>query len=421
MDGVREFLLAARHAEIRLLQQLSLNCDLVATVSALVHAVQRERGASNMFLASGGTRFASELACFRAEVSPCEAALRGALAQLDLDAARSAGSVRLFSRVAFVLHALDALPALRERIDALDLSPDDVAASIARLVSGLLAVVFEAADAAADPKVSRALVALFNFMQGKEFAGQERAAGVAGFALGVFDEARKQRLEHLIESQGRCFELFIEFTDPDLVLRWQQLLEPRDQAAFEGLRALARSGSADSTTSEWWFSLATNRIDAMRAIEVVLTQRLAELCARRIADAEVALKSHRSVLDALLHLDVPAESTAVLSPGVPSHLHAADTVLPGGDLPSGLGRSVLDLLIAQSQRIQQMSDELHAARTALEERKLIERGKGLLMAHRALTEEQAYRLMRQTAMDQGRRLVDVAQSVLALGPLLGES
>lgn len=420
MDGVREFLLAAKHAQMRLLEQLSLSCELVATVSALVHALQRERGASNMFLASKGERFVTELGGFRADVAPCETALRAALARLDTDAARSAGSVRLFSRIAFVLHALDSLPTLRKRVDEYALSPDELAASLGRLVSGLLAVVFETADAAADPEVSRALVALFNFMQGKELAGQERAAGVAGFALGGFDDARKQRLEHLIESQDRCFEIFVEFVDADMVLRWQQLLDPRDEAPFKRLRAAARSGATDSTTSELWFSLATMRIDAMRGIEVVLTQRLAGLCARRIADAEADLKCHRNMLDALGGLDTPDGSSAALLPATPPPLRAADTVLDGGDLPTGLGRSILDLVLAQAQRIQQMGDELNAARTALEERKLIERGKGLLMARRALTEEQAYRLMRQTAMDQGRKLVDVAQTVLALGPLLGE-
>ena len=421
MDGVREFLLAAKHAEIRLLEQLALNCELVATVSALVHAVQRERGASNMFLASGGERFATELAVFRGEVGPCESALRTALARLDTDAARSAGSVRLFSRIAFVLHALDSLPALRARVDALELSPDEIAASLGRLVAGLLAVVFEAADAATDPEVSRALVALFNFMQGKELAGQERATGVAGFALGGFDDSRKQRLEHLTESQARCFEIFVEFSDPDLLLRWQQLLDPQDERAFERLRGVARSGAGDATTGEQWFSLCTARIDAMRRIEDALTQRLAALCARRVSDAEADLKSHRSMLDGLRGLDAQDGSSAAVLLGAPARLHTAEAGRDGADMPTSLGRSVLDLVLAQAQRIQQMGDELNAARTALEERKLIERGKGLLMAHRALTEEQAYRLMRQTAMDQGRRLVDVAQSVLALGPLLGGS
>ena len=71
---------------------------------------------------------------------------------------------------------------------------------------------FEAADGATDPEISRLLVAMFNFMQGKEFAGQERACGAAAFASGRNDSARQQQWLHLIESQERCFQVFTEFS-----------------------------------------------------------------------------------------------------------------------------------------------------------------------------------------------------------------
>jgi excinuclease UvrABC nuclease subunit len=52
------------------------------------------------------------------------------------------------------------------------------------------------------------------------------------------------------------------------------------------------------------------------------------------------------------------------------------------------------------------------------ERKLVERAKGLLMDRRGLSEEAAYRLLRQTAMHQHKRLGDVAEAVLQMGPLI---
>ena len=344
----------------------------------------------------------------------------------------SASSVRLFNRIAFVLHALDSLAALRARIDALSLSPEESVAALGRMIAGLLAVVFEAADAASDPEISRALVALFNFMQGKELAGQERATGVAGFALGACDTARQQRMTDLVEAQARCLELFAEFGEPDLILRWHHALPVPEAAEFERLRGFAgRVGASPGLSveaGERWFELATMRIDAMREIEMRMTERLAALCTRRIADAEADLSRHRTTLDGLAALDdTDTTSMAVFfSAPAPSSEQASNecagdsaaTVLDEG-MGATLGRSVLDLVQAQAQRIQRMSDELAAARAALNERKIIERGKGVLMAHRGLTEEQAYRLMRQTAMDQGRRLVDVAESVLALGAMLG--
>jgi AmiR/NasT family two-component response regulator len=54
----------------------------------------------------------------------------------------------------------------------------------------------------------------------------------------------------------------------------------------------------------------------------------------------------------------------------------------------------------------------------LNERKLVERAKGLLMATRKLSEEDAHKMLRQTAMSQNRRLVDVAQTVLSMADYL---
>lgn len=65
-----------------------------------------------------------------------------------------------------------------------------------------------------------------------------------------------------------------------------------------------------------------------------------------------------------------------------------------------------------------MSDELETVRAALNERKIVERAKGLLMATRKLSEEDAYKMLRQTAMSQNRKLVEVAESVLAMADYL---
>jgi hypothetical protein len=78
----------------------------------------------------------------------------------------------------------------------------------------------------------------------------------------------------------------------------------------------------------------------------------------------------------------------------------------------------LELVQAQAQRLQSMSDELDTVRASLNERKLIERAKGLLMAHRQLSEDEAHKTMRQMAMNQNKRLIDVAEAVLAMADVL---
>ncbi|SDE67429.1 response regulator receiver and ANTAR domain protein [Ruegeria marina] len=81
-------------------------------------------------------------------------------------------------------------------------------------------------------------------------------------------------------------------------------------------------------------------------------------------------------------------------------------------------KPVLDAAIARFQIVRQMRSELAETRRALEERKVIDRAKGLLMKARGLQEEEAYALLRKAAMDQGRRVAEVAEALVTASGLL---
>jgi response regulator NasT len=81
-------------------------------------------------------------------------------------------------------------------------------------------------------------------------------------------------------------------------------------------------------------------------------------------------------------------------------------------------RPVLEVAIARFQQFQALRRELEDAKSSLEERKVIERAKGLLMKHRRLAEDEAFRLLRKMAMDRKARLADVAREVVAAAELL---
>lgn len=82
-------------------------------------------------------------------------------------------------------------------------------------------------------------------------------------------------------------------------------------------------------------------------------------------------------------------------------------------------KPVLDAAMARFQMFRQMRTELAATRRALEERKVIDRAKGLLMRARGIDEDAAYALLRRTAMDQNRRIAEVAQALVTAASLLG--
>lgn len=81
-------------------------------------------------------------------------------------------------------------------------------------------------------------------------------------------------------------------------------------------------------------------------------------------------------------------------------------------------KPVLDAAIARFNMVSQMRSELQAVKSALAERKTIDRAKGLLMQARGISEDDAYALLRKTAMDQGRKVVDVAAALVTAADLL---
>jgi two-component system, response regulator / RNA-binding antiterminator len=81
-------------------------------------------------------------------------------------------------------------------------------------------------------------------------------------------------------------------------------------------------------------------------------------------------------------------------------------------------KAIVDMAVSRFNAFDRLQRELVATRNELASRKIIERAKGILMRTRQLSEEQAYALLRQTAMNEKRKLVDIAQSVVTAASLL---
>ncbi|HWV00005.1 MAG TPA: ANTAR domain-containing protein [Devosia sp.] len=82
-------------------------------------------------------------------------------------------------------------------------------------------------------------------------------------------------------------------------------------------------------------------------------------------------------------------------------------------------KPILDLAVRRFNAFARMQAELDEARTALADRKTIDKAKAILMANRGMSEPNAYALLRSTAMNQGRRIVEVAEALITASSLLG--
>jgi len=147
---------------------------------------------------------------------------------------------------------------------------------------------------------------------------------------------------------------------------------------------------------------------------------------RARADVIVCDLDHasRDAIDSMraLHRDEPRPVVMFVDRTEPGSIAAAMEAGVAAYVVEGLSpsrvRAVIDVAVARFQAHQALRAELAEARSQLSERKLVERAKGLLMQTRRMSEDETYRTLRRLAMDQGKRLADVAESVIAMAKLL---
>jgi len=79
---------------------------------------------------------------------------------------------------------------------------------------------------------------------------------------------------------------------------------------------------------------------------------------------------------------------------------------------------ILQTCISRFNAFRKLREELDDVRSQLEDRRTIDRAKGIVMRLKGLSEDEAYALMRRTAMNEKRKLVDIANSLITAAEML---
>jgi two-component system, response regulator / RNA-binding antiterminator len=164
-------------------------------------------------------------------------------------------------------------------------------------------------------------------------------------------------------------------------------------------------------------------IVAVLPADAFLSERLAQLQPDMIiVDAE---SDARDALEHVVMATRQARRPIVLFTNDNDTSHVKDAVAAGVSayIVAGLSperiRPILDVAMARFEHEQGLRSELASAKTELQDRKVIDRAKGLLMQRQNLDEASAYARLRKAAMDKGLRLGEVAQRMLDAADLLG--
>lgn len=379
--GAIEWFRYARQVQKEQLRQLAQQGQLVSQLSHIVHMLQCERGASNIWLCSQGRLYAAER---RASAALVDEQTRKLLVRLLPEHLPTSGG--LCQRIARAVWSLEQLPALRQKVMVCQMTPEAATDQFSRTIRHLLDIIPQLNDSIDEPMLAGRLVALYSFMQGKELVGQERALGAQGFAQGNFSDELRQRLVDRIDGQQPCFDSFLSLAPGPLKMLF--LTECQAGIAVEQMRRIActRQPSEDGGESALhWFTLQTQRLELMRGLEELLIAELMSAVDELLLGEDAPEPT----------FDDPASDNLVLH----------------------LDRQLLPLVRQQARELEQLSGQLASLKDTLSERQTIDKAKSVLMTHRQMNEEQAWHCLRKMAMDKNQRMVEIARALLAVKSL----
>jgi response regulator NasT len=180
--------------------------------------------------------------------------------------------------------------------------------------------------------------------------------------------------------------------------------------------------------------------DNARALLVELLNTMGHVVVAEVSGGREAIERAKDVVPDVVLLDVhmPDGSGIEAAEQITAHVPGVAVVLFSGDesvqlserevtataaiaflpkpTPPRLLDSTLRLAVSRAREISHARKDAEAARGALENRKTIERAKGILMRRTGSSEQEAYRILQRTSQDKSVPMVEIARAVLASEP-----
>ncbi len=217
------------------LNQLNELTTMVTTVSPLVHELQKERGATAVFLGSGGKTYGPELAAQRSKTDKMLTSFKAMLTNFNLD---SFGAV-MQARIAAGHKFLDQIQSKREEIINLSIPMKSAISYYSQMNQALLAVVEQLPKLSRVGLVSVQGAAYANFLQSKERAGIERAVMSATFSADDFGDGVFSKFSSLVSQQDAYIASFKALATIEMAELFDKTMDDPSVREVERLRLVA--------------------------------------------------------------------------------------------------------------------------------------------------------------------------------------
>lgn len=253
------------------MKNAELMLSLSAVSSKLVHELQKERGASALYLNSQGKLFSTELKLQRDKTDQVKRVFLSTVAEQKTQLTGS----HLTSLLSRIDSSLAKLPSMRADVDKMRISNAKALGYYTAQNSHLLSITSSVAAQVADKSISRYASAYYYFLQGKERAGIERAVISGVLAKDMATQKQAVKYISLAVEQDRFLALFNQLATPENAIIVKEKLSGEAVAEVARIREIVTSKSDNfAVDAKYWFKQATIRIESLKEAEDHIAQSL---------------------------------------------------------------------------------------------------------------------------------------------------
>lgn len=247
-----------------------------ASNSALVHELQKERGASAGFIGSKGNKFTDTLREQRRKTDNAISSRKKLLQELEDDIENTSVKTELSN----IRHELQKISDIRKGVSDLSLPLKHALTYYTALNASLLSMAPIIADASEYADITDMLSAYYLFLQGKERAGIERAVLSNTFAADRFNQGMYKRFIQLVTQQNTYLNDFQKFASNDQTSFYNQAMKHNAVQQVMDYRNIANTQWQEgnfNTDPGKWFVASTGRINQLKKVEDKVTKDILQI------------------------------------------------------------------------------------------------------------------------------------------------
>lgn len=254
-------------------------------LGALAHEIQKERGNSSGFLSSKGERFGESLSRQRILTNDVLRRLPGIF-----EANKTTILAPYQEDISTLTAMIEGVPALRSKVDNLELAPNEAIRQYTKINTLALSVVERFGSKIQNVEMFSQLLAYSSFLKSKERAGIERALGTQGFVLQKLPLESFQWYNQLVAEQNTLTGIFLNNSGAEAIAFYQKNFDIPAVKEVDRMRLLLTANQDLAESPEYWFEQITLKINALKSVEDYLAQQVSSESGSLASDANASFQ-----------------------------------------------------------------------------------------------------------------------------------